>query len=98
MKEISSETDRLTVNLLAYCRTKGRRGESPDAERNEPSEPRSAPAEFEARRKQNFYDKRRTNSDTSMMRSTQEWNIKLIFYYDFLFENIQKKFQKSEAK
>jgi len=67
-KEISSETDRLTVNLLAYCRTKGRRGESPDEESNEP---RSAPAEFEARRKQNFYDKRRTNSDTSMMRSTQ---------------------------
>ena len=70
------ETDRLTVNLLAYCRTKERRGESPDEERNEP---RSAPAEFEARRKQNFYDKRRTNSDTSMMRSTQEWNAKSYF-------------------
>ncbi|CBY35106.1 unnamed protein product [Oikopleura dioica] len=70
-KEINSETDRLTVNLLAYCQTKRRHGESPETERNEQPEPRSAPAEFQDRRKQNFYDKRRTNSDTSMMRSSQ---------------------------
>ena len=83
-KEISSETDRLTVNLLAYCRTKGRRAESLDEEQNEQPEPRSAPAEFQARRKQNFYDKRRTNSDTSMMRSTQERNKNFLSFFDKL--------------
>ncbi|CAG5083604.1 Oidioi.mRNA.OKI2018_I69.PAR.g10418.t1.cds [Oikopleura dioica] len=73
-KAISTETDRLNLSLLTYCRNrKARQSDSPgEINGQQEIEPRSAPAEYQARRKQNYLDKRRTNSDTSMMESAQK--------------------------